>query len=313
MSPMKKHIQQIFSAPTYQKRFEEYLLRRSDEAYIALHILLDKGAEPESLEFFLMATAGYLAPFPQAAKQLPQGPSINDVKETSNDIWGIAHLIAEISDLGNEDAFGPAEFLIKTNYTAPDETESPAEAIAHRMRRRKAIRCARAFKQLPAILDAFAKTLEPWWESFDHRQGHGAVQREYLKVHFYVYCRQLAKLPQSQVSALLLAGRYAVMGEKDVTRGIKPLDAVKETGRESLKSILSRFRTSHRAQYDEMVTSVKHYYEVKKGYPQTDGISNSSYVCAAGYVDGNLHLWAASSIDPIRHGPKVYKKEKRQK
>jgi hypothetical protein len=247
---------------TAMDRWRSYL-NDDEEAYASMKKFADNGGELESVDFFLSACNGVIKPEWSASKKVYEDPcrfSLQELRQLAHNIESIAHQIRDVN--GNPpDEPSPANYILSKYGSSPRSDDVNRVFFANR------------FDTLPAMLICFGQCLEEWWNSKYHPRDRQEISREYLKAHFYVYARNLARLTYDEVAVLLESARIALhhgnTGDVD-QRGTDP---------QSLKSIVSRFRRKEPERYAAMEQSVNAYLSLQR--LQTVAVS---YVAAAGYT-----------------------------
>ena len=226
--------------------------------------VLANGADSRSLEFFLGACNGLSKPEWKIKKVAPRDYSpytLAEIQRYSKQIDKVAWLMRELN--GNDrDEGSPAEYLMR-RYSRSDSPKDIARShLAH------------FFEKSPIVLRCYADSLEEWWRSKYHPPIIGAMSLEYLKSHFYIYCKLIAHTTYDNVATVLEAARIALSGEaadNSAERGADP---------QSLKTVVNRLKRNEPEAYLGMEESVKVYLQRK-----AEGKEQVPYVDAAGYTE----------------------------
>ncbi len=253
----------FFKDPDIETRWFEDM-REHEEARNALGKLVNSGADIKSLGFFFNSCNGFVDPESTAAKKVYEDPchfTLEELQSIARHIVTAVSMICSIN--GNPpDAPSPADYLIKRYGGSHLREDVKRVYFAHR------------FEALPEALLCFAQSLEEWWHSKYHPRVRGSISRDYLKAHFYVYAKLVAKLTLAEVAALLEAARIALASKAGTAN-----DKVEDANPESLKAIIGRFRRANKERYAGMEKSVTAWLKLKR-----EVNLETPYIDAAGYT-----------------------------
>jgi hypothetical protein len=272
----------FFDDPGVEQRWCEDV-KNNQEAVAPLEKLINRGADPKSLGFFFSACNGDIKPQWTVSKKTYEDPcqfTLDQLRQVANKIEIVANDIREIN--GNPpDEPNPADYILK-KYRRSDNA-----------RDRERVFWARRFHYLSKLLSCYAGSLEEWWKSKYHPGTRQEMLRQYLRAHFYVYAKAIARLTYKEVAELSERARIALQNEA-------AQDNPNEGGADpqSFKAMITRYKKSEPESYAGMEKSMRAYLSLKNANTIS---STYPYVDAAGYTGQPMVSTAIPEVqNPLR-------------